>query len=205
METHASLFKKSRDEEAFRQAAIEVQALSDQAASGEIELAYLDEAGFAAVHPNRSAWTECGKCHLVEAKRGKRLNVLAAFLSSGKVLSAKYWENTTADVFVGFLHWIKQQVDKPLTVILDNASIHKAKSITPLTAWLAKHGVTLSRCHAVFFPACSPELNRIEWLWHKIKYTWMAVKCRTAKELEADVGEILDNFGTTYKFDFYSR
>ncbi len=200
METHAPLFKKSRDEEAFRQAAIEVQALSDQAASGQIELAYLDEAGFAAVHPNRSAWTECGKRHLIEAKRGKRLNVLAALLSSGKVLSAKYWENTTADVFVGFLNWIRQQVDKPLTVILDNASVHKAKSIAPLTAWLAKHGVTL-----YFLPAYSPELNRIERLWHKIKYTWMAVKCRTAKELEADVGEILDNFGTTYKFDFYSR
>ena len=132
METHASLVKKSRDEEAFGQAAIEVQALSDQAASGQIELAYLDEAGFAAVHPNRSAWTECGKYHLIEAKRSKRLNVLAAFLSSGKVLSARYWENTTADVFIGFLGWLRQQVNKPLTVILDNASIHKAKSIAPL-------------------------------------------------------------------------
>ena len=119
------------------------------------------------MHPNRSAWTECGKCRLLEAKRGKRLNVLAALLSSGRVLSAKYWENTTADVFVGFLNWIRQQVDKPLTVILDNASIHKAKSIAPLTAWLAKHGVTL-----YFLPAYSPELNRIERLWHKIKYTW---------------------------------
>ncbi len=200
METHTPLFKKNRDEDAFRQAAIEIEALSDQAASGDIELAYLDEAGFAAVHPNRSAWTECGKCHLIQAKRGKRLNVLAAFLSSGKVLSAKYWESTTADVFVGFLNWIRQQVDKPLTVILDNASIHKAKSIAPLTKWLAKQGVTL-----YFLPAYSPELNRIERLWHKIKYTWMAVKCRTANELEADVEEILDNFGTTYQFDFYSR
>ena len=88
------------------------------------------EAGFAAVHPNRSTWAECGKYHLIEAK----------------------------------------------------------------------HGVTLC-----FLPAYSPELNRIERLWHQIKYTWMAVKCRTAKELEADVGEILENFGTTYKFDFYSR
>ena len=123
-----------------------MKTLSNQAASGEIELAYLDEVGFSGVHPNRSAWTECGKCHLVEAKRCKRLNVLAAFLSSGKVLSAKYWENTTASVFVGFLHWIRHQVDKPLTVILDNASIHTAKSIAPWTAWLAKHGVTLYFC-----------------------------------------------------------
>ena len=94
-------------------------------------MVYLEEVGFSAVHPNRSAWTERGKCYLIEAKRDKRLNVLAALLSSGQVL--KYWENTTADVFVGFLSWIKQQVDKPLTVILDNACIHKAKSIQPLT------------------------------------------------------------------------
>ena len=177
-----------------------MQALSEQAASGDIELAYLDEAGFSAVHPNRSAWTQRGQCHLIEAKRGKRLNVLAALLSSGQVLSATYWENTTADVFIGFLGWLRQQVDKPLTVILDNASIHKAKSTRVFTQWLAKQGVTL-----YFLPPYSPELNRIERLWHKIKYTWMAVKCRTAKELEADVGHILENFGTTYKFDFYSR
>ena len=150
--------------------------------------------------PRRSAWAERGKCHLIEAKRGKRLNVLAALLSSGQVLSAKYWENTTADVFVGFLHWLQQQVNKPLTVFLDNACIHKAKRIAPLIQWLERQGATL-----YFLPPYSPELNRIEQLWHKIKYTWMAVKCRTANELEADVGEILDNFGTTYKFDFYSR
>lgn len=123
---HAPFFKKSRNEDAFPQAAIEVQALSEQAASGGIELAYLDEARFSAVHPNRSAWAERGKCHLIEAKRDKRLNVLAALLSSGQVLSAKYWQSTTADVFIGFLGWLRQQVDKPLTVILDNASIHKA-------------------------------------------------------------------------------
>ena len=30
---------------------LEMQSLKEQAASGEIELAYLDEAGFSAVHP----------------------------------------------------------------------------------------------------------------------------------------------------------
>ena len=113
------------------------------------------------------------------------------------MLSAAYWETTTADVFVGFLSWLRQQVSKPLTVILDNASIHKAKSIQPLLTLLKKQGVTL-----YFLPPYSPELNRIERLWHTDK---AAVKCRTAKELEADVGHILENFGTTYKFDFYGH
>ena len=35
-----------------------------------------------------------------------------------------------------------------------------------------------------------------------MKHTWMAVKHRDAPTLEADVAEILDNFGTTYKMVF---
>lgn len=163
-------------------------------------MAYLDEAGFSAVHPNRSAWTPKGQRHLIEAKRGRRLNVLAALLSSGRLVSAQYWQTTTADVFVGFLAWLKQRVSKPLTVILDNASIHTAKRIRPFVQWLGKQGVTL-----YFLPAYSPELNRIERLWHKIKHTWMDFKCRTPAVLQADVTHILNNFGTTYKFDFYGK
>ena len=44
----------------------------------------------------------------------------------------------------------------------------------------------------------SPELNRIERFWHAIKFTWMAPKCRDSKMLEADVDEILDNFGAIH-------
>ena len=118
-----------------------------------MELAYLDEAGFSAVHPNRSAWTQRGQCHLIEAKRNKRLNVLGALLSNGEMLRAAYWETTTTttDVLVGFLGCLRLQVSKPLTVILDNACIHKAKSIQPLIAFLKTQSVTLH-----FLPPYSP-------------------------------------------------
>jgi len=49
-----------------------------QANAGEIELAYVDEAGFSAQPPNRSAWTKSGETHAVTAKRGQRLNVIGA-------------------------------------------------------------------------------------------------------------------------------
>jgi transposase len=48
---------------------------------------------------------------------------------------------------------------------------------------LKKQGVTL-----YFLPPYSPELNRIEKLWHLMKYTWMNVKCRDSKTVETDVG-----------------
>jgi transposase len=51
-------------------------------------------------------------------------------------------------------------------------------------------------------PPYSPELNRIEKLWHKIKYEWLAFKARDAQTLEADVDTILQEFGLNYRFTF---
>lgn len=164
---------------------------------GEIDMAYCDEAGFAQAHPNRSAWTPVGECHASTAQRGKRLNVVGALLSSGELFTAKLWETMTAMLFVGFLGLLMEHVGKPLVVILDNASVHKAKEIEPLLKVLQGKGLKL-----YFLPPYSPELNRIEKLWHKMKYEWMAFKSRDAKTLEADVDEILAGFGKKYKLDF---
>ena len=191
---------KKRDEVAFRAAYAEIATLRERAVAGEIVLAYADEVGFSQVHPNRSAWTPKGGRHLVEAKRGKRLNLLAAMISNGKLFGAKLWTTTTADAFAGFLGLLQQSLAhlcKPIIVILDNASIHKAKANQAVVDFLEKKGLKL-----YFLPAYSPELNRIERLWHKMKYTWMAVKCRDAQALETDVDHILNNFGSTYQFAF---
>jgi transposase len=118
-------------------------------------------------------------------------------LSTGGLFSAKIWQLTTADLFIGFIGLLKEHVGKKITVILDNASIHKAKATRYIMDFLEKQGVTL-----YFLPPYCPELNRIEKLWHLMKYTWMSVKCRDSKTLEADVDDIIDNFGSKYKFEF---
>jgi transposase len=189
--------RKKRDEEKFRAAQIEIAELVEKSTLGEINLAYVDEAGVAQTPPNRSAWTEKGEVHLTTAERGKRLNVLAALISTGTLFSAMFWETTTAAAFAGFLGLLLQHVGGPLTVILDNASIHKAKAIQPILAHLKQQGLTL-----YFLPPYSPELNRIELLWHKMKYEWLAFKTRTAEKLEADVGKILDGFGSHCRMTF---
>lgn len=141
---------------------------------------------------------------MIPAVRGKRLNVLAAMLSTGGLFSAKIWQSTTAEIFTGFVGLLKEHVSllkehvgKKITIIIDNASIHKAKAMRPIMDLLEKQGVTL-----YFLPPYSPELNRIEKLWHLMKYTWMSVKCRDSKTLEADVDDILNNFGSKYQFGF---
>jgi hypothetical protein len=103
VETNALQFKKKRDPERFEQAQQEIDELIQQAKAGKIELAYVDEAGFSAQPPNRSAWTKSGEAHAVMAKRGQRLNVMGAFLSSGELLLAKLWKSVNGLWFFGFL------------------------------------------------------------------------------------------------------
>ena len=171
--------------------------MKQQAERGEIMLAYVDETGFALAQPNRSAWTPVGKCHKIDANRGKRLNVIGAMLSTGDLFSVALWQTTNSLLFTGFLGLLMNYVGKPLTVILDNASFHKGKAVQPLLKVLTQKGLKL-----YFLPPYSPELNRIEKLWHKVKYELMEFKTRTVQTLEEDVRKILSGFGADYGMNF---
>lgn len=119
-------------------------------------------------------------------------------MSSGFLESTQCTGSMDANFFIDFLEEICPKYDKPITLILDNASIHKAKEIQPRIDALRKKGLTL-----YFIPPYSPELNRIEVLWRLMKHRWMEFKCRTINQLNEDVSEILDHFGTgKYKLNF---
>jgi transposase len=197
VEAHPPITQKKRCDAAFGRTESEIKELKVQAQRGEPTLAFIDGAGFAQTRPNTGAWTPAGECHAATAVRGKRLNILGALLSSGALFTAKLWENTTAELFAGFLGLLVEQVGKPLTIILDNASVHTAKAIEPLMEQLKKKGLTL-----YFLPPCSPELNRIEILWRKVKYEWMVFKTRDSKTLETDLDEIFAKFGEHYQLTF---
>lgn len=168
-----------------------------QAQAGTIELAYVDEAGFAPQPPNRSAWTKGGETHAVTAKRAQRLNVIGAMLSSGKLVMAKLRKSISGLCFFAFLMAMLQRVSKPLVVILDNASIHTAKKLKPYWELLEEKGMRF-----YFLPPYSPELNRIELLWHKMKYEWLRFKLYTPDELERAIDEIGAGFGDLYRLTF---
>jgi transposase len=117
-----------------------------------------------------------GKCHKIDANRGKRLNVIGAMLSTGELFSVALWQTTNSMIFTGFLGLLMNYVGKPLTVILDNASFHKEKAVQPMLKVLAQKGLRL-----YFLPPYSPELNRIEKFWHKVKYELMEINYLAAE------------------------
>jgi transposase len=98
---------------------------------------------------------------------------------------------------LGFIAELAKTVTKPLVILIDNASIHRARAIQPALKMLEKKGVTLK-----FLPPYSPELNRIEKLWWLMKHRWMALARRTKAELEQAVDHILTNFGAEFKMKF---
>jgi hypothetical protein len=61
------------------------------------------------------------------------------------------WRSTTALLFVGFLGLLLTQVGGPLLVILDNASLHKAKETSGLLEILKENGHVL-----YFLPPLQP-------------------------------------------------
>ena len=75
--------------------------------------------------------------------------------------------------------------------------VHTAKAIQPLMEQLRQKGLTL-----YFLPPYSPELNRIEIFWLKVKYEWMAFKTRDSKTLLADLDDIFAKFGEHYQLTF---
>ena len=110
-----------------------LNALLDQAENGDITMAYIDEAGHSTIQPNRTCWTKEGDVHAIDAQRGPRLNVMGALLSDGSLFTTEKWGTTKADDFLAFLEKlvarVKPTMEKPLYAIVDNASIHKAKTI----------------------------------------------------------------------------
>jgi transposase len=98
---------------------------------------------------------------------------------------------------LGFVGELAERATKPLVIVIDNASIHRARAIQPALQLLEKKSITLK-----FLLPYSPEINRIEKLWWLMKHHWMALIHRTKAELEQAVDHVLANFGGQFKMEF---
>lgn len=83
-----------------------------------------------------------------------------------------------------------ERVSNSLVVILDSASIHITKKLKPYWNLLEEKGMRF-----YFLPPYSLELNRIELLWHKMKYEWLPFRIFSPDKLEKAIDEIGAEFG----------
>ena len=161
-----------------------------------IDLAFLDESGFAPTLPTGYTWARKGVRALVrdEPPGGRRLNVLGALAPLGDD-PWLVWTSTPgkldAAVLLDFLwHGVAGMATavgevppgyrrtRPLVVVLDNYSVHRSTAVKDAEADLARVGVRL-----FYLPPYSSELNQIEPLWRQVKYHDLPV--RSYQTLEA--------------------
>jgi putative transposase len=173
-----------------------------------VTLYYLDESGFAPSFPVSYTWAREGVRPLLrfEASQRRRVNVLGAWAPLGDLPTFTATTTTgkiTSEVVLDFL-WhdlggMPTPVgevptgfvrDRPLVVVLDNASTHVSKVFKAQRALLAQADI-----HLFYLPAYSPHLNRIEALWRQIKYQDIPIRSyATLDALLQAVRDALDHY-----------
>jgi transposase len=134
-------------------------------------IVYLDESGIDPRLNYDYAWSKKGVkiSDLKKGAREKRINIIAALCQS-KLFAPFFFEGPCdVTVFNTYVDSILVPSLRPgSTVILDNASFHKASNIVER---LAKKS-----CFVRFLPPYSPDLNKIENFWYSIKVAYKKVR-----------------------------
>ena len=190
--------KALRDPEAFERCKRALEALQQQEAHGKIALYYFDEAGFALDPTIPYAWQEAGEVIELPTRKSGRMNVLG-FMNRNNDLHAYMFEQSIhTGVVIGCFDAFCQTITQKTVVVMDNASIHRSEEFEDRIPYWKKQGLIIK-----YLPPYSPELNLIEILWRRIKYTWLpfsAYACLNAL-IEA-LEDILSQVGSKYQITF---
>jgi len=190
--------KSLRDPEAFDRCKRALEALQTQEAKGRIDLYYFDEAGFGLDPTIPYAWQEAGQIIELPPRKDGRINVLGFMNRNNDVHAYMFEQSIHTGVVIGCFDAFCQTLTQKTVVVMDNASIHRSEEFEDRIPYWKKQGLIIK-----YLPPYSPELNLIEILWRRIKYTWLpfsAYACLNAL-IEA-LEDILSQVGSKYQIAF---
>src|SRR5882762_10005071 len=190
--------KSLRDPIAFAKGKGELEALQKQEDKGKIDLYYFDESGFTLDPYIPYAWQEPSTVIEIPARKCGRINVLG-FMNRQNDLHPFMFEGSIhTGVVIACFDAFCQTLTQKTVVVMDNASIHRSEEFEDRIPYWKKQGLIIK-----YLPPYSPELNLIEILWRRIKYTWLpfsAYACLNAL-IEA-LEDILSQVGSEYQITF---
>jgi len=190
--------KSLRDPADFARCQRELQALQQQEAQGKIDLDYFDEAGFALASVVPYAWQAPHTGIELPALKAGRINVFGFLNRHNGFQSYLFEHSLNTDVGVACFDAFWQTRTKKTVVALDNASLHTSDEFEERLPEGQKHG-----WHVTSLSAYSPELNRIEILWRRIKYTGLPFSASQGlKALRTSLENILSQIGSKYPITF---
>jgi len=192
-----------RDPEVFAACQAHLRTLHQAEARGELAVVYVDECRFSRQAPVPYAWQVRGQppVELPAVREAGGYSVLGFWQAKGPGQPLEAYVKPgalTADLFVLAVNEFVEYITHPTVLVLDNASIHKAHLVRDCQAGWAARGLTL-----LFLPPYSPELNKIEVLWHRCKHYWIRPEDYTSdRTLLERVEYVLKNVGIIYTVTF---
>jgi len=191
-------FKSLRDPKACARCQRELSALQKQEDQGKIALYYFDEAGFALAPTIPYAWQEPKSVIELPARRYSRINVLGFMNRQNDLHTYMFEESIHTGVVMACFDAFCHTITKKTVVVVDNASIHRSEAFEDRMPYWKKHGLIIK-----YLSPYSPELNLIEILWRRIKYTWLPFSAYTCLNALSEALEtILSQVGSKYQITF---
>ena len=187
-----------RNEEQFTEALEVIKGLMNQADDGEIDFYYFDESGFTLEPCVPYAWQEIGKTIEIPSSKSRRLNVLGFVDRECRFESYVFEGSVNSDVVISCFNEFSKKLNKKTVVLIDNAPTHTSNAfLDNIDSW-EKQNLFIQN-----IPAYSPELNKIEILWRKIKYEWLNFSAyESFTSLKENLNHILANIGQEYHINF---
>jgi len=181
--------KHLRDPKAFQLAKDELAELT---AMEDANVAYFDEATFSLTATVPYGWQPIGERTQIELS-GKRqaIHVLAVENQAHRTTAYIHRGSINGDAVITCLDDFAQHIRKLTVLVLDNASPHTCKKLLACVDDWESQGLILYP-----LPSYSPELNLIEHLWKKVKYTqlpasaWkgLSTLCENLKRIFSGIG-----------------
>ena len=191
-------FKLARDPAAFERCKRELEALQKQEDQGQIDLYYFDEAGFSLDPTIPYAWQATHGLIALPAHLYGRVNVLGFMNRQNDLHPYLFDQSVHTGVVIGCFDDFCHTLTKKTIVVMDNASVHRNDEFEQGIPHWKKQGLIVK-----FLPAYSPELNLIEILWRRIKYSWLPFSAYDSLNALIEALEnVLCDVGSEYQITF---
>ena len=176
----------------------ELKALLLLEDEGKLKVFFADESGFSLVPTVPYGWSEINKTICILSKRSKRINVFGLYSRDNEFKSYQGEGSITAEQVVTYLDDFAKNITEKTVVVMDNATVHKAKIVKDKIKEWEELGLILW-----YLPAYSPHLNLIETLWRKIKCEWLKPHdYENIETLRKAIDDILKNVGKSFIISF---
>jgi len=144
------------------------------AQEGEIELKYLDEAGFCLESPVSYTYSQVGEQKRMEQhkkKYGSRISILGLWQPDQGFEYALTRGGFNSESYIKFMDWIAKRAAQTLAqtgritvAVEDNGSLHTSLLVRQKWAQWQEQGL-----YIFFLPPYCSEMNPIETQWHQLK------------------------------------